>query len=125
MDRGATGEVLPASQDDIDIGQADLDTDAGAAGHFGRVGPEYRRLPGRVTPIRLSLAPRRGRLPGAAAVFYFISSRLGCPLDELLIRARKRDPLATDALEAEPSATAGNQVHWGWDKSLGGSCDCA
>src|SRR5580693_4562407 len=36
MDRGAIGEVLPASQDDIDIGRADLDTDAGAAGHFGR-----------------------------------------------------------------------------------------
>src|SRR5438477_2190152 len=36
MDRGATGEVLPASQDDIDIGRADLETDAGAAGHFGR-----------------------------------------------------------------------------------------
>src|ERR1700731_21470 len=36
MDRGATGEVLPASQDEIDIGRADLDTDAGAAGHFGR-----------------------------------------------------------------------------------------
>src|SRR5205823_9749051 len=35
MDRGASGEVLPASQDDIDIGRADLDTDAGAAGHFG------------------------------------------------------------------------------------------
>src|SRR5437762_3270808 len=36
MDRGAAGEVLPASQDDIDIGRAELDTDAGAAGHFGR-----------------------------------------------------------------------------------------
>src|SRR5205085_3249745 len=36
MDRGATGEILPASQDDIDIGWADLETDAGAAGHFGR-----------------------------------------------------------------------------------------
>src|SRR5437763_9020086 len=36
MERGATGEVLPASQDDIDIGRADLETDAGAAGHFGR-----------------------------------------------------------------------------------------
>jgi len=36
MDRGAAGEVLPVSQDDIDIGRADLDTDAGAAGHFGR-----------------------------------------------------------------------------------------
>src|ERR1700724_4148923 len=36
MDRRATGEVFPASQDDIDIGRADLDTDAGAAGHFGR-----------------------------------------------------------------------------------------
>src|SRR5258706_6291892 len=36
MDRGATGEVWPASQNDIDIGRADLDTDAGAAGHFGR-----------------------------------------------------------------------------------------
>src|ERR1700737_1293007 len=35
MDRGATGEAFPASQDDIDIGRADLDTDAGAAGHFG------------------------------------------------------------------------------------------
>src|SRR5947209_18973925 len=36
MDRGAAGEVFPASQDDIDIGRADLETDAGAAGHFGR-----------------------------------------------------------------------------------------
>src|SRR5437763_3256808 len=36
MDRGAAGEVLPAAQDDIDIGRADLETDAGAAGHFGR-----------------------------------------------------------------------------------------
>src|SRR5204863_3356230 len=36
MDRGATGEVLPAAQGDIDIGRADLDTDAGTAGHFGR-----------------------------------------------------------------------------------------
>src|SRR6202030_844127 len=36
MDRRATGEVFPASQNDIDIGRADLDTDAGAAGHFGR-----------------------------------------------------------------------------------------
>src|SRR5438477_5685651 len=36
MDRGATGEVLPAAQDDIDIGRADLETDAGAAGHFSR-----------------------------------------------------------------------------------------
>src|ERR1700740_2082012 len=36
MDRGATGEVLPASPDDIHISPAGLDTDAGAAGHFGR-----------------------------------------------------------------------------------------
>src|SRR5690349_21023193 len=36
MDRGATGEVLPASHDDIDICRTDLETDAGAAGHFGR-----------------------------------------------------------------------------------------
>src|ERR1700739_970375 len=36
MDRGAIGEVLPASQHDIDIGRPDLETDAGAAGHFGR-----------------------------------------------------------------------------------------
>src|ERR1700740_959327 len=36
MDRGAAGEVLPASQYDIDIGRADLETGAGAAGHFGR-----------------------------------------------------------------------------------------
>src|SRR5947209_17681311 len=36
MDRSPPGEVLPALQDDIDIGRADLDTDAGAAGHFGR-----------------------------------------------------------------------------------------
>src|SRR5205814_10424051 len=32
---GTAGEVLPASQDDIDIARADLETDAGAAGHFG------------------------------------------------------------------------------------------
>src|SRR6202047_2210053 len=36
MDRRATGEVFPASQEDIDIGRVDLDTDAGAPGHFGR-----------------------------------------------------------------------------------------
>src|SRR5205814_8978646 len=31
----AAGEVLPACQDDIHIGRADLDADAGAAGHLG------------------------------------------------------------------------------------------
>src|ERR1700720_4964969 len=36
MDRGATGEVFPASQDDIDIRRADSNPDAGGAGHFGR-----------------------------------------------------------------------------------------
>ena len=35
MDRGAPGEGLPASHDDIDIGGADLETVADAAGHFG------------------------------------------------------------------------------------------
>jgi hypothetical protein len=32
----ASWSGLPAFQDDIDISRADLDTDAGAAGHFGR-----------------------------------------------------------------------------------------
>src|ERR1700745_586473 len=36
MDRGAAGEVFTAAQHDIDIGRAELDTNAGAAGHFGR-----------------------------------------------------------------------------------------
>ena len=36
MDRVPPGEGLPASQDDIDIGRADLETTAEAAGHFGR-----------------------------------------------------------------------------------------
>src|ERR1700745_4342173 len=36
MDRGAAGEVFTAAQHDIDIGRADLETDAGAAGHLGR-----------------------------------------------------------------------------------------
>ena len=35
MDRGAPGEELPASHDDIDIGGAELETVADAAGHFG------------------------------------------------------------------------------------------
>src|SRR5215469_15707942 len=36
MDRAPPGEGLPAADDDIDIGRADLETAAGAAGHFGR-----------------------------------------------------------------------------------------
>src|SRR6516225_2913384 len=35
MDRAPPGEGLPASQDDIDISRADLETAADAAGHFG------------------------------------------------------------------------------------------
>ena len=36
MDRSPPGEGLPASQDDIDIGGADLETAADAPSHFGR-----------------------------------------------------------------------------------------
>src|SRR5215470_18851779 len=36
MDRAPPGEGLPAADDDIDIGRADLETAADAAGHFGR-----------------------------------------------------------------------------------------
>src|SRR6267143_6049964 len=36
MHRGPPGEDLPASHDDIDIGGAELETVADAAGHFGR-----------------------------------------------------------------------------------------
>src|SRR5205085_12412677 len=36
MDRGAPGEDLPASHDDIDISGVELDAGADAAGHFGR-----------------------------------------------------------------------------------------
>src|SRR5205823_13357580 len=36
MSRGPPGEELPAAHDDIDIGGADLQTVADAAGHFGR-----------------------------------------------------------------------------------------
>src|ERR1700720_3990280 len=36
MHRGAPGEALPASHDDIDIGGIELDAAADAAGHFGR-----------------------------------------------------------------------------------------
>jgi hypothetical protein len=35
MDRSPPGEGLPASQDDIDIGAADFETAAEAAGQFG------------------------------------------------------------------------------------------
>src|SRR5438067_13620240 len=46
MDRGAPGEALPASHDDIDIGGVELDTVADAVGHFGsdqaRAGAEKR-----------------------------------------------------------------------------------
>ena len=35
MDRAPPGEGLPASQDDIDISRADLETAADPAGHFG------------------------------------------------------------------------------------------
>ena len=36
MQRGAPGEALPASHDDVDISGVELDTVADAAGHFGR-----------------------------------------------------------------------------------------
>src|ERR1700739_1844153 len=36
MDRGTPGEGLPSSQNDIDIGGAQLQTAADAAGHLGR-----------------------------------------------------------------------------------------
>src|ERR1700756_5048286 len=36
MDRGPPGEGLPPFHDDVDIGRADLETDADAARHFGR-----------------------------------------------------------------------------------------
>src|ERR1700739_1199594 len=36
MNRAPPGEGLPAADDDIDIGRADLETAADAAGHFGR-----------------------------------------------------------------------------------------
>src|SRR6266404_9437594 len=36
MSRGAPSEELPAAHDDIDIGGAELETVADAAGHFGR-----------------------------------------------------------------------------------------
>src|SRR5882672_12483662 len=36
MSRGASGEVLPTSHDDIDIRGVELDAVADAAGHFGR-----------------------------------------------------------------------------------------
>jgi hypothetical protein len=36
MHRGAPGEALPASHDDIDIRGIELDAVADAAGHFGR-----------------------------------------------------------------------------------------
>ena len=36
MSRGASGEVLPASHDDIGISGVELDAVADAAGHFGR-----------------------------------------------------------------------------------------
>src|SRR5215472_6445030 len=36
MDRAPPGEGLPAVDDDIDIGRADLETAADAAGHFSR-----------------------------------------------------------------------------------------
>src|SRR6516164_10945348 len=36
MDRAPPGEGLPAPHDNIDIGRADLEATADAAGHFGR-----------------------------------------------------------------------------------------